>query len=142
MLDAFTDSPLSPRDPGTPDLSGIGVLVIEQDIDNLELFATFFRYCGADVVTARSASAAMEHARGKHIHAVITDVSAFKGSGLREFFSYLRDVPAYTRTPVIAVTGWDRKHLAADVDKFAAFMQKPVNLDDLATTIRKVVRFG
>jgi two-component system, OmpR family, aerobic respiration control sensor histidine kinase ArcB len=139
MSDTLTQEPLFPPTPDVPDLSGRNVLVIENDADNLDMFAMFLRHCGAEVTAVATATSALESLCGRRMDAIITDVSVLKGSGICEFLARVRDMPEHKTTPVIAVTGWAPKDVVPNLKEFTAFMQKPVNLDYLAMTIRNLV---
>ena len=138
MPDTSAERPIPFRSPGGLDLSGLDVLVIENDTDNRDVFSVFLHSCGANVMTAETADAALEWVGRRHIDAIITDVSVLRRSGICESLSRIRGMPQYKDTPIIAVTGWAQKHLP-EAAEFTAFIQKPVDLDKLAMTIRQLV---
>jgi two-component system, chemotaxis family, CheB/CheR fusion protein len=127
--------------PLPPVLSGVRVLVIENDVDNLDMFAQYLQHCGAKVTTAQTGTAALRCLAEQHIDAIMTDLSALKGSGIEDFLQHVRGIPEYTRTPIIAVTGWQEKDVVCRCEAaFSAYLLKPVDLDDLSTTIINLVQ--
>jgi CheY-like chemotaxis protein len=120
--------------PPSARLAGVSVLIVENDLDNLEMFETYLRHCGASVTSALDATAALEAARGQALDVIVTDVSVLRSA--EDLLRDLRNLPQHRNTPVIAVTGWtatEVRHL-----HFTAFMQKPVDLDALCATILSV----
>jgi two-component system, chemotaxis family, chemotaxis protein CheY len=99
-------------------------------------FAVFLRQCGAHVATAQTPRAALDYLDGQRIDAILTDVSVLTGMSPIRFVREVRNRPKYKWTPVIAVTGWVQKRAVCGDSGFTAFMQKPVELDDLAAMIR------
>jgi CheY-like chemotaxis protein len=137
MSDAVIEGPVPFRNFGSG-LSGCYVLVIENDTDNRDMFSVFLRSCGAKVATAETAKAALKHLSARRINAIVTDLSAVKDTGLSSFLDGIRGMPHHSHTPIIAVTGWSRRDVP-ELAQFTAFMQKPVDLDNLATIIRQLV---
>jgi CheY-like chemotaxis protein len=123
-----------------PTLSGVSLLVVENDTDNLDMFAMFLRHCGAHVITAQTATAALRCLTPQRIDAIVTDVSALKDMGAANFLRDVRDMPHHNDTPVIAVTGWSEKDPKVTAACFTAFLLKPVNLDEVAATIIRLVK--
>jgi two-component system, chemotaxis family, CheB/CheR fusion protein len=125
---------------GTPPLlAGLSVLVIEDDQDTLDMFEAYLHYCGAQVTAMRSAEQALAYLSRRRVDAITTDVSVDPRRGAA-FVSQVRSRPGCDGTPVIAVTGWAAKdfdHIGAG---FTAFMHKPIELDDLAGTLRRLAR--
>jgi CheY-like chemotaxis protein len=123
----------------SPVLAGLSVLVIEDDQDTLDMFEAYLHYCGAEVTATRSAAEALAYLSSQCVDAITTDVSVDPRRGA-EFVSQVRSRPGCNVTPVIAVTGWAARDFDPIAAGFTAFMQKPIDLDDLARTLLRLVR--
>lgn len=121
------------------DLSGLSLVVVEDDQDNLDVLEMFLTHCGARVAAIRTAQAAIEYLGVNRADVIMTDVSVLP-SGARHFITEVRSISHHKTTPVIAVTGWPEKDVRPTESGFAAFLQKPIDLDRLSTTILRLVR--
>jgi CheY-like chemotaxis protein len=119
-----------------PDLSGLTVLVVDDDEDAIEVLTTMMSACGAEVIFARSASDGLEYvAATSRLDVVVTDISMPRIDGY-EFTRKIREHPSAARrsVPVIALTGFQQRYVITET--FDAFMQKPVDLDRLCAVIK------
>src|SRR5688572_6248385 len=97
------------------------------------MLGTFLRACGANVLQARSASAALGYVETQpRIDALVTDLSMPVMDGI-ELVRRLRDHPSRSNIPAIALTGFYESYL--DTAGFTAFLRKPVDLDKLCKAI-------
>jgi two-component system CheB/CheR fusion protein len=120
-----------------PDLSGLTLLVVDDNDDALEMLTTFLTACDAQVLMARTASAALAYIETTaKIDALITDLSMPHMDGI-ELIQRVRRHPSRHLLPAIALTGFQERYM--DARGFDAFLQKPANLDQLCTTIRSVI---
>lgn len=119
-------------------LTGFRVLVVENDMDNRDLLAEFLRQHGAQVATAHNAAAALAHLDGQRIDTILTDVSALEAMSVARFISEVHSRRPYESTPIIAVTGWSPTDAVCTDGQFSAFIQKPVDLDQLEVTIQRL----
>ena len=122
-----------------PDLSGLTVLVVDDDEDAIEVMTTLMNACGADVLFARSASDGLAYLdTTPQLDVVITDISMPSIDGY-EFTRKIREHSSPTRrsVPVIALTGFQQRYVITET--FDAFLQKPVDLDRLSTVIRMLL---
>jgi CheY-like chemotaxis protein len=123
-------------------LAGIRVLVVDDNIDSLDIFATVLRELGAVVRTARSAREALAIIATTHADVVVSDLAMPHEDGLW-LLDQLRRLPHAQSgsVPAIAVTA-DRHHYdekqAGDAG-FDAFLTKPVDPFELAAVIAKLV---
>ena len=121
-----------------PDLSGLTILVVEDDPDGLEALATILTACGARVVTAMDTLAAREHVRNAagQLSLVITDLG-LPGETGAAFLSWLRLQPTDKggRVTAVAMTGYPKDFPALQLGGFAAYFQKPLDLDNVCATI-------
>lgn len=131
----FTDA-VSPSD--LPDLSGLTLLVVDDNDDSLDMLTTFLHACGAGVLQARNAGAALAYVdTQQHIDVVITDMSMPRVDGV-ELARRVRE--RRPSLPAIALTGFYEEYMDRRTAGFAAFLRKPVNLDELCRAIRDAVR--
>jgi CheY-like chemotaxis protein len=126
----------SPRTDDTT-LSGIHILLVEDDLDTLELLATVLRYCGAQVIPVASAEDALQRLAAIRPHVLVSDISMPDKDGFW-LLRQLRDRQHTADIPAIAVTAIAHPD-AVTAAGFAAFLAKPVDPDDLCLTIRAVL---
>ena len=131
--------PESRRMPEVQDLSGITVLVVEQDEDDSKLYRLFLESCRAHVVTLSTAAAALHYLGFSVVDVVLAEASIL-GTARRTFIRAVHTLPKCADLPVLAVTAWPQDTPeAADGEGFAAVMLKPVDLDEIAATIARLV---
>ena len=122
-----------------PDLSGLTVLVVDDDEDSIEVLTTLINACGADVLFARSASDGLAYIDATpQLDVVVTDISMPRIDGY-EFTRKIREhsSPVRRSVPVIALTGFQQRYVTTET--FDAFLQKPVNLDRLCAVIKMLL---
>jgi DNA-binding response OmpR family regulator len=124
------------------DLSGVHVLIVEDDEDSRELLGTFLEYCGALVTTCHSTEAALDDLMEYRPHAIVSDLGLPGADGLH-FIRALRarDAERGGDLPAIAISGRSREFTwsAAKECGFTGYLVKPVNLEELANLVRDVV---
>jgi CheY-like chemotaxis protein len=127
----------------TGELSGIRVLVVDDEADARELLALTLQQCGAKVTAAGSASEALELLRGWRPHVLVSDI----GMPGEDGYTLMRRVRSLApeaggEIPAAAVTGFAssedrRKALAAG---YQVHMVKPVGASDLAAVVASLVK--
>jgi DNA-binding response OmpR family regulator len=124
-----------------PDLTGFTILVIEDDTDNLEVLTTALTTCGARVLTATDTTIARSHIDRVKLDLVITDLGLPGESGAA-FLSWLRTQPRDHggSLAAVAVTGYPEEFPALSVGGFAAYFQKPLDIDDICATVNAILR--
>ncbi len=126
----------------TVDLTGVHVLIVEDDEDSRQLLATFFEYCGALVTMCHSTESALEDLAEYRPHVIVSDLSLPGADGLHFIRALRRLEPeAGGDVPAIAVSGYDKDFTAAaaKIAGYSGYLVKPVNLDDLVTLVRDLV---
>ena len=125
------------------DLSGVHVLLVEDDEDSRQLLATFLEYCGALVTMCHTTESALEDLAEYRPHVIVSDL-ALPGAdwvlaGARHPLGL--EPEAGGDVPAIAVSAYDKDFTAAEakVAGYTGYLVKPVNLDDLVTLVRDVV---
>jgi signal transduction histidine kinase/CheY-like chemotaxis protein len=116
------------------DLTGIGVLVIEDEPDTRDLLSVILELCGARVTSVESAAqafAAMSHSRPD---VIVSDI-ALPGMDGRAFLRRLRQTPH--APPVIALTAYGNPDDPEEMlrEGFKIFLPKPVDPTALAEAV-------
>lgn len=138
---ARSDAP-SPR-PGSParTLSGVQILVVDDDHDILEFFAAALASCGGDVTATDNASDGLALAIRTRPHVIVSDIAMIGEDGYW-LIGRLRQLPAemLPRVPVIAATAYGREHSRSRVlaAGFTEHLQKPVDPEELCQIVAKV----
>ena len=124
-----------------PDLSGLTILVIEDDPDGLQVLTTALTACGARVLSATNTTIARGHLETVKIDLVVTDLG-LPGETGAAFISWLRMQPRDRGGSIaaVAVTGYPKEFPAVRVGGFAAYFEKPLDLDNVCETIRVILR--
>lgn len=121
-------------------LRGLRVLVVDDDEETMDLFATALATCGADVVTAASAPEALRLLTARSAHVVLSDIAMPEADGywlVREI-RQLADAQLQS-VPVVAVTayGWEHSRARTSAAGFVDHLQKPVDPEVLCRTVAK-----
>jgi PAS domain S-box-containing protein len=125
-------------------LSGRRVLVVDDDADSRELFATLIRESGAEVSTAASADEGLSRLCAERPDVVVSDVSMPQQDGY-EFVRRVRSLdgdPSLRSVPAIALTAYARNEdrrraLAAG---FHMHVAKPVDPRELVLAISRLIQ--
>jgi CheY-like chemotaxis protein len=124
------------------DLTGVHVLIVDDDEDSRQLLGTFLEYCGALVTTCHSTESALEDLGEYRPHVIVSDLSLPGADGL-QFIRELRGRSPETGgdIPAIAVSAYDRHFTApqARIAGYTGYLVKPVNLEDLVTLVRDLL---
>ena len=132
---------MPPRSPGLPrNLVGLQVVAVDDDEDSLEYFAAALRACGATVLTASTAVAALALVRARGPHVVLSDIAMVGQDGywlVREIRG-LADEDARA-VPVVATTAYGREHSRARIlaGGFVDLLPKPVDPEVLCLVIAR-----
>jgi CheY-like chemotaxis protein len=84
---------------------------------------------------------ALQYLRVSAVDVIMTDVSVLR-PGAAAFVDRVRSIARHETTPILAVTGWTEKEVHPAECGFTAFMQKPVDLDQLAAELLRLARAG
>jgi two-component system cell cycle response regulator DivK len=114
------------------------ILIVEDDIDLREMFATWLRFAGYDVQQAGDGFDALRQIDSQPPHAVVLDLGLplIAGHVVRQEIAsnaQTRDIP------VIVVTAQPGSH--GDL-KVACVLKKPVLPDDLVHVVRRCLASG
>lgn len=142
VSDATTLRDAESRAAGLPQLAGVRVLVVEDDVDNRKVLATALRHCGAKVECTATAADAFEVLGTWEPDVLICDIALPDLDGcafleeLRSGDLRARSVPALALT-VLGRPGEQARITAAGFD---VFRQKPIDPVDLAHEVGRLAR--
>ncbi|HSN99964.1 MAG TPA: ATP-binding protein, partial [Candidatus Nanopelagicales bacterium] len=124
-----------------PRLTGVGVLVVDDDADTLEMLSAVLRRCGAEVRTARSAREALQALEGWEPSLLVSDI----GMPGEDGFALIRRVRGMLprkvgRTPALALTAYGRveDRVKALTSGFQMHVQKPIEPMELAAAVKSL----
>jgi two-component system, chemotaxis family, CheB/CheR fusion protein len=131
-----------------PDLTGLRVLVVDDDADVRELFSQALSHSGAVVSSAGSATSAISFFTRQHEglpDIVVTDLSMPVHDG-RWLLNQIRSLPTERsrRVPVIAVTAFGREYSRERMlsEGFNDYLGKPIDPLRLCWTVAALTRRG
>jgi CheY-like chemotaxis protein len=121
-----------------PSLSGIKILVVDDDEDTLALTELMLGLCCADVITSPTAADGLEQVRMQRLDIIISDISMPHMDGY-QFIEAVRNLPADKgkHIPALAFTALNRpedRARAFDAG-FQSHLSKPVSFEVLVETI-------
>jgi DNA-binding response OmpR family regulator len=124
-----------------PDFSDLTVLVVEDDADSRELLREVLHACGASVLEADNVQTAKECVSTLKTNLIVTDL-ALPGDDGASFLRWLREQPRHRggNLPVIAVTAYSKDYPPTEVTGWAAYFQKPLNIDEFVNTIAAILK--
>lgn len=122
-------------------LSGLKVLVVDDESDARELLEYLLTAAGAEVATAGSASEGADLVGYSKFHVIVSDI----GMPKRDGYDFIRDVRALPadrggKTPAIALTAFARSEdrTRAMLAGFQAHIAKPIEAQELVATIKSL----
>jgi len=125
------------------DLSGLKVLVVDDEGDARELIRHVLIDCGAEVIHARSAAEALVLVQKERPHLIVTDIGmpGMDGYELLQRIRALGDAQG-GNTPAIALTAFARSadRTRALREGFLVHVSKPVEPSELVASVASVAR--
>ena len=120
------------------DLSGVHVLVVDDDLDARTMLRQVLAHLGASVSAEGSAESALASLRDARPHLIITDL-AMPGRGGCWLIQQVRARPGGNAIPIIAVTAYGAEYPAQQVREVGgdAFLRKPIDIDMLAAVVAR-----
>lgn len=119
-------------------LTGLNVLVVDDEIDALELIKIFLETSGAQVSTAQSVAQALENIKQSAPDVIVSDIG-MPGVNGYEFIENVRRLAPEKggKIPAIALTAYARNEdrLEALRYGFQTHIAKPVEMNELITTV-------
>ncbi len=122
----------------TATLNGCRALVVDDDPDAVDLFASVLRRAGAEVRKAASAAEALEAIRATPLDVVLSDIEMPVDDG---FALVQRLRTDGSRLPIVAVTAYGSidDRVRARAAGFDAHVAKPVDAEELVAVIQRLV---
>jgi two-component system, cell cycle response regulator DivK len=117
------------------------VMIVEDDDDTLQMYATGLSLAGYNTLQATNAPDAMRAAREARPDVIVTDVGLRGPMDGIELTRELRSDACTGRVGIIVVTGWSGTALVADASGAGsdAVLTKPCLPDDLVAEVRRVI---
>ena len=126
-----------------PDLSGITVLVVDDDVDTLELVKLVLGKCGATVMTCSSAAECLKRLPERRPDVLITDIGMPEMDGY-SLIKQVRTLPPEQggQTPAVALTAFARSEdrRRAMLSGFDIHVSKPVEPGELVAVVARLAR--
>ena len=122
-----------------PDLTGIKVLVVDDEDDSIEIVGRILERKGAEVRTARSMIKALEEFTRFSPQVLITDIGMPEHDGY-ELLARLRDLPGGRSVPAVALTAMARNEdrIRALRAGFQVHIVKPVDFAELVAVVQNL----
>ena len=128
-----------------PDLSGIRVLVVEDDDDGRRMLIEVLQFAGATVVACENAYEALDELNPFQPDVIICDLALPRLDGLG-FLQALRRNPdaKIRRIPMIAVTAYSDLYGPRELIglRCEGYMAKPLSLERVCTAVQKLAIAG
>jgi signal transduction histidine kinase len=138
---SFVDREHTLRDAALPSLTGVHVLIVEDDVDNRNVIAAVMERCGATVEATTTAAEALLRIARRPPDVIVADIVLPDVDGCA-FLERLRsaDSPA-SRTPALALTVFGRPHEQERIRAagYEMLRQKPVEPADLANDVARLI---
>jgi len=119
------------------------ILVVDDEPDMVEWLTTYFEDNGYTTISAISGAEAFSKAKSEHPDLVTLDISMDQESGVKALRN-LQETEATAAIPIIIVTG-----VSPNLKRFiernkrlqmpAAFMEKPVDRDELLKKVKELI---
>lgn len=125
------------RAPAPIDLTGVRVLLVDDDPDHLALVAELLAAANAEVTLAASAAEALQQLARSTPDVIVSDLNMPECDG----YYLLRMVRARTSTPAIALTGSasTEDQTRALLAGYQVHLAKPLRIIELLVAIRNVI---
>ena len=119
------------------------ILVVDDEPDIIKWLTVLFEDNGYEVIAAVDGADGMQKATGNRPDLIVLDISMPKESGIR-MYRNLHDSKDLAGVPVIMLTGVSPEFerfisTRKQVDKPAAYFEKPVNDQDLLKKVRELI---
>lgn len=138
---AFPKDTSSPTE--IPNLSGIAILVVDDEADALDLIKVELTNCGAEVRVYLSAAEALTALKTSEFELLISDIGMPEQDGY-QFIGQVRaeEIAAQTKKiPAVALTGFARAQdrMRALIAGYDTHVAKPIEMNELLTVVASLV---
>jgi two-component system cell cycle response regulator DivK len=116
------------------------ILIVDDSIDILDMYAVGLSHAGYRPVTATSAEAAVQTLKIDPVSAVVTDLH-LRGADGWALITDLKANPLTRSIPIVVLTGWPDSSVAAMAHAVgcATVLTKPCLPDELAAVLRQLL---
>ncbi len=143
-LDAYMESPESRSTaPSFEELSGLQVVVVDDDEDTLELLSAALKSRGAQVTSASSAAQAYEAIRSSRPDVLVSDI-AMPGENGYELMQKVIALGFVPPIPAIAITAYAKQEDKEQARSagYHRYLTKPVELGEFISAVAEAARNG
>ena len=128
------------QDTGEPDLTGVHVLIVEDDPDGNELICTILERYGAKVTSATTAGAALEALEAERPQVLVSDIGLPDMDGM-ELIKTVRGRASIAEIPAVALTAYASRQDASKAigAGFDAHVAKPVQPATLGSAVARLL---
>jgi PAS domain S-box-containing protein len=119
-------------------LSGMRILVVDDDSEGRDLIAAALRQAGATVTSVSSATDALAHVDRNYPDIILTDIAMphLDGYALQR---QLRARSELAKTRIVALTAFPATAIAANEQEFDTYLRKPIDPFELTIKLRDLV---
>jgi two-component system cell cycle response regulator len=115
------------------------VLVVDDELEIRDLLSEVLQQEGYDVLLASAGEEAIELAKRETPHVILLDVRMPGIDGI-EVCKRLKTDPKTQYIPIIMITGYDENKIAAIEVGADDFVNKPIDLVELAIRVKSILR--
>jgi PAS domain S-box-containing protein len=121
-----------------PDLSGLRILIVEDEADNRDVFAAVIEHCGGEAQCSDDAEDGLRRIESWHPDVIVCDI-ALPGIDGCDFITMVRQ---HSDTPALALTVFGSGDEEARIRNcgFDVFRQKPIEPADFAHEVARLSR--
>jgi CheY-like chemotaxis protein/anti-sigma regulatory factor (Ser/Thr protein kinase) len=122
------------------DLTGVRILVVDDDEDGRDLVQRLLAECGASVMAANGGEEALQQLAGARVDLIVSDIGMPAMDGY-ELLRRIRALDAHVTVPVVAFTAFARPEDRTRLLRagFAAHATKPVEPTELLSSLAQLV---
>ena len=115
------------------------VLVVEDNLDTQVIIRLMLENDSFKVIATDNPSTALDHLHNRKPDLMIVDLMLPEMTGL-EFIRHIRRIANYDFIPIIAISAYDQRYLAAAIMAGAdSALHKPEDIDRITETVREVL---
>ena len=118
-----------------PNLTGLRILVVEDNEDNRDMITTYLDLCGAAVFQAADVETALSHAKVIELDAIVSDLALRGRTGFDLIARIRSGGPPNSTVFAIAVSGLATNEEAILAAGYDAHFMKPIDLDRLCEAL-------
>lgn len=123
-------------------LSGLRILVVDDNADNRDLIEFLLKQCDAEVVTVSLATEALKILAEFKPDILITDISMPEKDGYWLINQIrIQETDLGKTIPVIALTGTAMDDISMTGAGFQFYLRKPIELDALVTAVAELAKY-